>query len=122
MHSKQLIVMCVGGPNQREDYHMEEGEELFYQLKGDMCVKIVENGKHKDVVIKEGEFFILPAKIPHSPQRSANSIGLVVERRRLISEQDGVRWYIPNTVNTLYQNWVRLFFSSNLDSKKNMFF
>jgi 3-hydroxyanthranilate 3,4-dioxygenase len=70
MHNSQLMIMFVGGPNQREDYHIEEGEELFYQIKGDMCVKIIENGLHKDVVVKEGEMFLLPARIPHSPQVS----------------------------------------------------
>jgi 3-hydroxyanthranilate 3,4-dioxygenase len=68
MHNSQLIIMFVGGPNSREDYHIEEGEELFYQVKGQMCVKIIENGQHKDVVINEGELFLLPARVPHSPQ------------------------------------------------------
>ena len=105
MHNEQLIMIFVGGPNDREDFHIEEGEELFYQIKGDMCVKIVENGKHKDIIIKQGEFFLLPAKVPHSPQRTANSVGLVIERRRLPNELDGVRWFIPNTVDPLYQKW-----------------
>ena len=105
MHNEQLVVMFVGGPNQREDYHIEQGEELFYQLKGDMCVKIVENGQRRDVHIKEGEFFILPARVPHSPQRTANSIGLVIERRRLSNELDGVRWMVPDTTQPLYEKW-----------------
>ncbi|XP_059929069.1 3-hydroxyanthranilate 3,4-dioxygenase-like isoform X2 [Gadus macrocephalus] len=88
MHEQQLKVMFVGGPNTRKDYHIEEGEEFFYQLKGDMCLKVVENGKHKDVHIKEGEMFLLPARIPHSPQREANTVGLVVERMRLPTETD----------------------------------
>ncbi|KAL7987324.1 hypothetical protein Chor_006243 [Crotalus horridus] len=93
MHHRQLNIMFVGGPNQRKDYHIEEGEELFYQLQGDMCLKIIENGKHKDIHIKEGEMFLLPARIPHSPQRYANSVGLVVERRRLETETDGLRFF-----------------------------
>lgn len=70
-----------------------------------MCVKIVENGKHRDVHIKEGELFILPARVPHSPQRTANSVGLVIERRRALSEIDGVRWFVPNTTQPLYERW-----------------
>ena len=105
MHNEQLVIMFVGGPNQREDYHIEEGEELFYQLKGDMCVKIIENGHHKDVHIKEGEFFLLPARIPHSPQRTADSIGLVIERKRSLNEKDGVRWFVPNSTQVLYEKW-----------------
>ena len=105
LHNQQLVVMFVGGPNAREDYHIEEGEEMFYQLKGDICVKIIENNVRKDIVIKEGEFFVLPARIPHSPQRAANSIGLVIERRREPGEIDGVRWHIPNETNVLYEKW-----------------
>jgi len=105
MHNEQLVIMFVGGPNQREDYHIEEGEELFYQIKGQMCVKILENGEHRDVIINEGEFFLLPARIPHSPQRTAGSIGLVIERRRISTETDGVRWFVPNSVSPLYEKW-----------------
>ena len=114
MHNEQLVIMFVGGPNNREDYHIEEGEELFYQIKGDMCVKILENGQHKDIHIKEGEFFLLPGRIPHSPQRTANSIGLVIERRRDLNETDGVRWFVPNTSDPLYEKW---FYCKDLGSE-----
>ncbi|KAM9847467.1 3-hydroxyanthranilate 3,4-dioxygenase [Aulostomus maculatus] len=105
MHFSQLNIMFVGGPNTRKDYHIEEGEELFYQLKGDMCLKVIENGKHKDVHIKEGEMFLLPARIPHSPQRQANTVGLVVERRRLLTETDCLRYYVDNTTDILFEKW-----------------
>ncbi|XP_051935776.1 3-hydroxyanthranilate 3,4-dioxygenase [Hippocampus zosterae] len=105
MHFSQLNIMFVGGPNTRKDYHIEEGEELFYQVKGDMCLKVIENGKSKDVHIKEGEMFLLPARIPHSPQRQANTVGLVVERRRLPTETDCLRYYVDNTTDILFEKW-----------------
>ncbi|XP_078675341.1 3-hydroxyanthranilate 3,4-dioxygenase-like isoform X1 [Branchiostoma floridae x Branchiostoma belcheri] len=105
MHNWQLKVMFVGGPNQRKDYHIEEGEELFYMVKGDMCLKIVEQGKHKDVVIKEGEVFLLPARIQHSPQRQENTIGLVLERERGAGETDGLRYFVDGTTERLYEKW-----------------
>uniref|UniRef100_A0A8D3C8K8 3-hydroxyanthranilate 3,4-dioxygenase n=1 Tax=Scophthalmus maximus TaxID=52904 RepID=A0A8D3C8K8_SCOMX len=114
MHFLQLNVMFVGGPNTRKDYHIEEGEELFYQLKGDMCLKVIENGKHKDVHIREGEMFLLPARIPHSPQRQANTVGLVVERRRLLTETDCLRYYVDNTANILFEKW---FYCENLGTQ-----
>ncbi|KAG7229894.1 hypothetical protein INR49_009611, partial [Caranx melampygus] len=100
MHFSQLNIMFVGGPNTRKDYHIEEGEELFYQLKGNMCLKVIENGKHKDVHIKEGEMFLLPARIPHSPQRQVNTVGLVVERRRLLTETDCLRFLASEQCKT----------------------
>ncbi|XP_029962772.1 3-hydroxyanthranilate 3,4-dioxygenase [Salarias fasciatus] len=114
MHFSQLLIMFVGGPNTRKDYHIEEGEELFYQLKGDMCLKVIENGKHKDVHIKEGEMFLLPARIPHSPQRQANTVGLVVERRRLRTETDCLRYFVDNTTDTLFERW---FYCQNLGTQ-----
>lgn len=89
----QHKVMVVGGPNARRDYHIEAGEELFLQLEGDMTLAVMEQGRPKDVPIRAGEIFLLPAHIPHSPQRLANTVGLVLERERLPGEQDALRWY-----------------------------
>ncbi|XP_029793110.1 3-hydroxyanthranilate 3,4-dioxygenase isoform X1 [Suricata suricatta] len=105
MHQKQLKVMFVGGPNIRKDYHIEEGEEVFYQLKGDMVLKVLERGKHRDVTIRQGEIFLLPAGVPHSPQRFADTVGLVIERRRLKTELDGLRYYVGNTSDVLFEKW-----------------
>lgn len=88
------IVMVVGGPNARKDYHYNESEELFYQIEGDITVRIQENGKAKDILIKEGEMFLLPANIPHSPMRGENTVGLVIERvRRGTDLMDGLFWF-----------------------------
>jgi 3-hydroxyanthranilate 3,4-dioxygenase len=105
MHNNQLTIMFVGGPNVRDDYHIEEGEELFYQIKGDISLKILENNQHKEIFIKEGELFLLPARIPHSPQRPENTIGLVIERFRHEDEIDGVRWFVPGSSVPLYEKW-----------------
>src|SRR4051812_43666808 len=74
--NKDFIVMVVGGPNSRKDFHFNEGEELFFQLEGDITVKILDDGAIKDIEIKQGEMFLLPGKTPHCPQRKANTIGL----------------------------------------------
>src|ERR1700743_2167482 len=84
-----FIVMVVGGPNSRKDYHYNEGEELFYQLEGDIVVKIIEDGKPVDIPIKAGDMFLLPGRVPHSPQRGPNTVGLVVEIKRKTVELDG---------------------------------
>lgn len=107
-----LRVMVVGGPNQRKDYHLNLGEELFYQIKGAMCVKVMECGEPKDVVINEGEFFCLPARIPHSPQRFENTVGLVIERARKDDELDGLRYFVDETNQEIL--WQRFFHVTNL--------
>jgi 3-hydroxyanthranilate 3,4-dioxygenase len=89
-----FIVMIVGGPNARKDYHFNESEELFYQIEGDITVGIQHEGKAKDIVIKEGEMFLLPARIPHNPRRGPNTVGLVIERvRKNTDMQDGLIWF-----------------------------
>ena len=103
-----FIVMVVGGPNGRRDYHYDEGPEFFYQLEGEMLLKTQQNGKVVDYPIKAGEIFLLPPKMPHSPVRYPNSIGLVVERKRLPHEQDGLQWYCENCNNLLYEEYFQL--------------
>ncbi len=86
--------MIVGGPNTRVDFHDDPVEEFFYQLQGDMLLKIAENGKIYDVPIHEGEVFLLPPHVRHSPQRPvAGSIGLVVEGQRRDGDLDGFEWF-----------------------------
>lgn len=97
VQNEDFIVMVVGGPNGRKDYHWEEGEELFYQLEGDIQVKIInEEGKPETIDIREGEMFLLPPRIPHSPQRPAGTVGLVLERHRNAGEIDKLLWFCEN--------------------------
>ena len=108
MVNGDLIVMVVGGPNSRKDYHYEEGAEFFYQVEGDITVKVIEDGKPKDVHIKEGEMFYLPPNVPHSPQRPENTIGLVIERKREEKELDAFQWYCEKCGDKLYEEFVKL--------------
>ncbi len=97
------IVMIVGGPNARKDFHYNETEELFYQLEGDITVKIQEDGKAVEIPVKEGDMFLLPARIPHSPARPANTVGLVIECKRTANEQDGLMWFCEKCNNKLHE-------------------
>ncbi|HMK87210.1 MAG TPA: 3-hydroxyanthranilate 3,4-dioxygenase [Steroidobacteraceae bacterium] len=97
-----LIVMAVGGPNSRKDYHHDPGAEFFHQLEGDIVLKTIQGGRFTDVPIRQGEVFLLPPEVPHSPQRPAGSIGIVVERRRRAGELDGFSWYCEKCANRLY--------------------
>lgn len=99
----EFIVMVVGGPNSRKDYHLDPGEEFFYQLEGDMVLKIVDDGEFKDITIREGEIFLLPPNVPHSPQRLAGTVGLVIERPRGDDEQDGLRWYCDSCQSVIHE-------------------
>ena len=98
-----FIIMVVGGPNSRKDFHYNEGEEFFYQLEGDITLKVMDKGKQRDIPIKEGEIFLLPPKVPHSPQRGANTVGLVVERKRAETEIDSCLWFCESCGNQLYK-------------------
>ncbi|CAN5199372.1 3-hydroxyanthranilate 3,4-dioxygenase [soil metagenome] len=103
-----FIVMIVGGPNSRSDYHWDEGPEFFHQLEGEMVLKIQEYGKARDIPIRAGEVFYLPPRTPHSPQRMAGSIGLVVERKRLPGEKDGLLWFCERCNHKLYEEYFEL--------------
>ena len=90
---KNFIVMVIGGPNLRADYHDDPGEELFYQIEGDIVLRVREDGRAAEVPVREGEILLLPPHVRHSPQRPAGSVGLVVERLRLPGERDAFEWY-----------------------------
>jgi 3-hydroxyanthranilate 3,4-dioxygenase len=88
------IVMIVGGPNARKDYHFNETEELFYQLEGDITVTVQEDGRAVPIPVREGEMFLLPARVPHQPARPSGTVGLVIEcKREDESTLDGLQWY-----------------------------
>jgi 3-hydroxyanthranilate 3,4-dioxygenase len=92
-----MTVMVVGGPNQRVDFHDDPVEEFFYQLKGDMVLKIAREGRIEDVVIREGDVYLLPPHTRHSPQRPVpGSVGLVVEGTRRADDRDGFEWFCFN--------------------------
>ena len=104
----EYIVMIVGGPNARTDYHFEDGPEWFFQLEGEMVLRIQEDGAARDIPIRAGETFYLPPRVPHSPQRMPGSVGLVVERRRLAHEDDGLLWYCQRCNHKLYEEYFHL--------------
>jgi len=97
------IVMIVAGPNARKDYHYNETEELYYQLEGSITVKIQEDGKAVSIPLHAGDMFLLPARVPHSPIRTPNSIGLVIECKRKSDEDDGLMWFCEACNNPLHE-------------------
>jgi 3-hydroxyanthranilate 3,4-dioxygenase len=106
--AEDFIVMMVGGPNARNDYHYNESEELYYQLEGQIRVNLLEAGQFRDVTIGPGDMFLLPPKVPHCPVRPAGSIGLVLEKKRGENDVDGFIWYCPNCGNKLYEEYFHL--------------
>ena len=103
-----FVIMVVGGPNARKDYHVDPGQEFFYQLEGDMVLKTMQDGRAVDLPIHEGEVLLIPPLLPHSPQRGANTVGLVVERARRPGELDGFQWYCERCGERLYEEFFTL--------------
>lgn len=103
-----FIVMVVGGPNSRKDFHYNETPEFFYQVEGDIVLKIIDNGEAKDVHIREGDIYLLPPMVPHSPQRPAGTIGLVIESKRPTGMKDALQWYCESCHQKLYEEAFQL--------------
>ena len=104
-----FIVTVVGGPNRRTDFHDDPYEEFFYQLQGNMRLRVIEDGRPKDIPIDQGGIFLLPPHMRHSPQRpEPGSVGLVIERTRPAGAIDGFEWYCPSCHALLHRVEVQL--------------
>ncbi len=107
--SGDYIVMIVAGPNARKDYHYNQTEELFYQLEGEIVVYIQDEGEKKAMKLSAGDMFLLPAKVPHCPTRSENSIGLVIEKKRNhLYLKDGLLWFCDTCNHKLHEVYFEL--------------
>ena len=109
VESGDYIVMIVAGPNARKDYHYNETEELFYQLEGKIEVHVQDQGEKRTMKLGPGDMYLHPAKVPHSPVRHENSIGLVIERKRVSEDAvDGLLWFCDNCNHKLHETYFKL--------------
>ncbi len=100
----EFITMVVRGPNRRNDFHTDPGDELFQQLRGTIRVDTRDpDGTITEHLVHEGELFVVPGGVPHSPRRPADTWGLVIERERRPGEIDAIAWYCPRCGAELFR-------------------
>ena len=99
----EFIFQIIRGPNARNDFHVDPGDEIFYQLEGAIRVDVMEHGRRTQHLLHEGDVLLVPAGVPHSPLRPAGSWGLVVERKRAPGELDGIVWFCDRCDARLYE-------------------
>ncbi|MBI3707133.1 MAG: 3-hydroxyanthranilate 3,4-dioxygenase [Proteobacteria bacterium] len=104
----EFMVTIVGGPNRRTDFHDDPAEEFFYQLAGDITLRVIENGAFRDLPLRQGDVLLLPPHLRHSPQRPANTVGLVIERVRRSGEIDAFEWYCEKCQARVHRREVAL--------------
>ena len=103
-----FIAFVTRGPNRRKDFHINPGDEIFYQLEGELNLNYLGKERKAELaLLKAGDLFLLPANVPHSPRRADGSWTLVVERTRQSKEQDRFIWICEECGNTLHETTVR---------------
>ena len=104
-----LICTVVGGPNQRTDFHDDPYEEYFHQFKGNASILVLDGGKFERIALKEGDVFLLPAHVRHSPQRpEAGSLCTVIERNRPLGELDAFEWYCARCATLVHRSALQM--------------
>jgi len=108
VQGKDFLVMILRGPNERLDFHIEPGDEFFYQVEGDMELHLKPDCERRQVIkIGEGEIFICPGGMPHSPRRNENTWGLVIERQRRAEEKEEFAWFCEKCDELVLSRTVR---------------
>lgn len=106
VESEDYVIMIVGGPNARKDYHFNETEEWFFQVEGSVMIGVQEDGKAIDIEVKEGEMFLLPPRTPHQPRRGEGTVGIVIEVKRADRElKDGLLWFCEKCNQPLHETY-----------------
>ena len=106
VESEDYVIMIVGGPNARKDYHFNETEEWFFQIEGSVMIGVQEDGKAIDIEVKEGEMFLLPPRTPHQPRRGEGTVGIVIEVKRAERElKDGLLWFCEKCNQPLHETY-----------------
>lgn len=106
VESEDYVIMIVGGPNARKDYHFNETEEWFFQIEGSVMIGVQEDGKAIDIEVKEGEMFLLPPRTPHQPRRGEGTVGIVIEVKRADRElKDGLLWFCEKCNQPLHETY-----------------
>jgi 3-hydroxyanthranilate 3,4-dioxygenase len=98
-----FIYQIIKGPNARNDFHLDPFDEIFFQIQGEIAVHVIEDGRERKIPVKEGEVFLLPKGVYHSPRRPAGTVGLVLERPRQRDELDAIAWFCPNCAAKLHE-------------------
>lgn len=98
------IINMVGGGNQRTDFHDNPTEEIFYQLRGTAHLVIWDRGQFERIELKEGDIFLQPPHLIHSPQRpDPQGLCLLIELPRPQGKRDALLWYCAHCATEVWR-------------------
>ena len=66
-------------------HHHKQEDELFFVVQGELRMKVRENGAERELVIRPGEFIIIPRGVEHLPSAEEETHILLLEPKSTLN-------------------------------------
>jgi mannose-6-phosphate isomerase-like protein (cupin superfamily) len=66
-------------------HHHDNEDELFFVVKGELRMKVKENGAEREVIVRPGEFIIIPRGVEHFPSAGEETHVMLLEPKTTLN-------------------------------------
>ena len=66
-------------------HHHDHEDELFLVIQGEMRMKLRENGAEREIMVRPGEFIIIPRGVEHMPSAAEETQVMLLEPKTTLN-------------------------------------